>query len=148
MEAVKGTQKEFVIQGRPQKIKVPAGVDTGNRIRFDEYDVEIVVQPDSRFKRENYDIVVDKEISITQAILGDVVEVPTIDGPIKIKIQTGTQSGTMVRLREKGVPHVRGSGRGDEYVRIKILIPSKISSKQKELLQQFEEESKKKKGWF
>lgn len=148
MEAVKGTQKEFVIQGKPQKIKIPPGVDTGNRIRFDDYDVEIQVQADSRFKRENFDIIVEKEISIVQAVLGDVIEVPTIDGPLKLKIQPSVQSGTMMRLREKGVPHVRGSGRGDEYVRLKVVIPDRINAKQKELLMEFDAEGKKKKGWF
>jgi molecular chaperone DnaJ len=148
MEAVKGAEKEFVIQGRPQKIKIPSGVDTGNRIRFDEYDIEIEVKPDAQFKREGNDLIVEKEISIIQAILGDVVDVPTIDEPLKLKIHPGTQSGTLIRLREKGVPHVRGHGRGDEYVKIKVHIPDKITGKQKDLLTQFEAEGTKKKGWF
>ncbi len=148
MEAVKGVEKTVEIGGKQQKIKIPAGVDNGTRIRFEEYDITIEVQPDSRFKREEYDLVVDLEISFSQAVLGDVVTVPTIDGPLNLKVQPGTQSNTMIRLRGKGVSHVHGNGRGDQYVRIKITIPAKITNRQKELLVEFDEESKKKKGWF
>ncbi len=148
MEAVKGVEKTVEIGGKQQKIKIPAGVDNGTRIRFEEYDITIEIQPDSRFKREEYDLVVDLEISFSQAVLGDVVTIPTIDEPLNLKVQPGTQPNTMIRLRGKGVPHVHGSGRGDQYVRIKITIPTKITNRQKELLVEFDEESKKKKGWF
>lgn len=148
MEAVKGVEKKVDIDGKKQTIKIPAGVDNGSRIRFSDYDVIINVQADSRFHREDYDLVTDVNISFSQAILGDIVSVPTIDGPLNLKIQPGTQPGTLVRLRGKGVPHIRGGGRGDQYVRVKITFPNKISSRQKELLEEFEEEGKKKKGWF
>jgi len=148
MEAVKGVEKSVEIDGKKQSIKIPAGVDSGSRIRFSDYDIIIAVQPDSRFHREDYDIITDITISISKAALGDVVSVPTIDGLLKLKMQPGTQSGTLVRLRGKGVPHVRGGGRGDQYVRVKVEIPHKLTSKQKELLKEFEEENNKKKGWF
>lgn len=148
MEAVKGVEKTVEVEGKRQKIKIPAGVDDGSHIRFSDYDVVIEVQPDSRFKREDYDLVTDIEISLTQAALGDVVAVPTIDGTLNLKIQPGTQSGTFIRLRGKGVPHVHGGGRGDQYVRVKVAVPTKLSGRQKELLEEFEEEAKKKKGWF
>ncbi len=148
MEAVKGTEKEVEIEGKSQKIKIPAGVDNETRIRFSDYDIIVEVQQDSRFRREGYDLISDAEVSFGQAALGDVISVPTIDGPLNLKVQPGTQPGTLIRLRGKGVPHVRGSGRGDHYVRLKVLVPTKLSGRQKELLQQFNKEGKEKKGWF
>lgn len=148
MEAVKGVEKTVEVEGKRQKIKIPAGVDNGSRIRFGDFDIVVDVQPDSRFKREDYDLVTDVQISYPQAVLGDVISVPTIDGPLNLKIQPGTQPGSFVRLRGKGVQHVHSNGRGDQYVRIKVTVPSKITSRQKELLAEFEEEGKKKKGWF
>ncbi len=148
MEAVKGVEKTVEVEGKRQKIKIPAGVDSGSRIRFGDFDIIVEVQPDSRFHREDYDLVTDIEISFTQAALGDVVAVPTIDGTLNLKIQPGTQSGTFIRLRGKGVPHVHSGGRGDQYVRIKVKVPTKLTGRQRELLQEFEEEIKKKRGWF
>lgn len=146
MEAVKGVTKEVhVPRGRAgegsvrKTIKIPAGVDTGSRIRFDDFDIVVEVRPDKQFKREGNDLIIDYEITYTQAALGSVVEVPTIDGPLSIRIQPGTQPGTLIRLRGKGVPHVRGSGRGDQYVRIKLTIPTHLSRRQRELLEEFEE---------
>lgn len=148
MEAVKGVEKTVEIEGKEQKIKIPAGVDNGTRIRFDDYDVIIEVAPDSRFRREDYDLITDIEISFSQAALGDVSSVPTIDGPLNLKIQPGTQPGTLIRLRGKGVPHVRGGGRGDQYVRVKVTVPTKLSGREKQILEEFEEEGKKKRSWF
>lgn len=148
MEAVKGVEKTVELEGKRQKIKIPAGVDNGMRVRFGDFDIVVEVQPDSRFKREDYDLITDVEISFSQAALGDVLSVPTIDGPLNLKIQAGTQPGSFIRLRGKGVPHVHSSARGDQYVRVKISIPSRLTNRQKELLSEFEEESKKKKGWF
>ena len=148
MEAVKGTEKTVDIEGKKQSIKIPAGVNDGSRIRFKDYDVIIRVKPDARFQREEHDLVSEFPINFSQAVLGDIVNVTTIDGPLKIKIQPGTQPGSLIRLRGKGVPYLRGGGRGDHYIRIKILIPSKLTPRQKELLEEFEEESKKKKSWF
>lgn len=148
MEAAKGVTKTVEIEGKKQNIKIPAGVDDGTRVRFGNFDILVEVSPDKQFKREGYDLIVDKEISLSQAILGDVVEVPTIDGPLKLKIQSSTQPGTLIRLGGKGIPHVHGRGRGDQYVRIKLNLPTHLTGRQKELLQEFEEEGKKKKGWF
>jgi len=148
MDAVKGCEKTVKIEGRTRKIKIPAGVDNGSRIRFAEFDVVIEVRPDSRFRREDYDLYLDLPISFTQAILGDAVSVPTIDGPVKLKVQPGTQPNTLVRLRGRGVLHPYGSSRGDQYVRIKITIPQKLTQSQREILEQFEDEGKTKRGWF
>ena len=148
-EAVHGTEKSVNLNGKSQKIKVPAGVDRGSRIRFDDYDVIIDVTPDKKFQREGYDIVSEKELSYAQAAMGGEIEVETVDGKIKIRVPSGTQPNTLIRLSGKGVKHIRGSGKGDHYVRIKIIIPKKLSNKQKELLEEFEKESAKSgKGWF
>lgn len=145
MDAVRGVTKEVhVPAGRAgdgsvrKTIKIPAGVDTGSRIRFDDFDIQVDVRPSKEFKREGDDLVVDKEVTYTQAVLGAVVEVSTIDGDLKIRIQPGTQPGTVIRLRGKGAPHVRGSGRGDQYVRINLTVPTHLSRKQRELLEQLE----------
>jgi DnaJ-class molecular chaperone len=148
-EAIHGTEKTVTIDGKSQKIKIPAGVDSGNRIRFDTYDVVVDVQESSKFQRQGYDIVADRELSFAQAAIGGEIEVETVDGKIKIRVPAGTQPNTLIRLSGKGVKHVRGSGKGDHYVRIKITIPKKLSNKQKELLEEFEKESSKSgKSWF
>ena len=145
MEAARGVTKEVhVPAGRAgdgsvrKTIKIPAGVDTGSRIRFDDFDIQVDVRPSKEFKREGDDLIIDTEITYTQAALGAVVEVPTIDGHLSIRIQPGTQPGTLIRLRGKGVPHVRGSGRGDQYVRILLTIPTHLSRRQRELLEQLD----------
>ncbi|MBM3283622.1 hypothetical protein FJY90_05265 [Candidatus Gottesmanbacteria bacterium] len=148
MEAVKGVEKTVEIEGKRQKIKIPAGVDSGSRIRFGNFDIVVEVKPDPHFRRDEYDLISDIEISFSQAILGDVVSVPTIDGALNLKIQPGTQPGTLIRLRGKGVPYVHHGSRGDQYIRVKIIVPTKLTSRQKELLKEFEEEGKRKKGWF
>ncbi|MDP1722842.1 MAG: DnaJ C-terminal domain-containing protein [Candidatus Gottesmanbacteria bacterium] len=143
LEAVRGVTKEVHIprgragEGSVKKtIKIPAGVDTGSRIRFDDFDIVVSVRPDKQFKREGNDLIIDQEISYTQAALGSVVSVPTIDGTLSIRIQPGTQPGTLIRLHGKGVTHIRGSGRGDQYVRIQLTIPTHLSRRQKELLEE------------
>ena len=146
LEAVKGTQKKVNLGGKVQTIKIPAGVDDGSRIRFGDYDVILNVTPDKRFRREGYDIVSEEEISFPEASLGTQIEVATVEGKVKLKIPSGTQPDTIIRLKGKGIAHVRGSGKGDHYVRIKIVVPKNLSSRQKELLKEFD--SSKKHGWF
>src|SRR3989344_5457751 len=141
MEAVKGVEKDVSVNGKKQKIKIPAGVDSGSRIRFGEYYIVVDVTADQRFQREGTDIVSDKEISFTQAILGAEVPIETVDGEVKIRIPAGTQPGSHIRLRERGVQRVRGNGKGDHYVRIMISMPKTLTRRQKELLEEFEKES-------
>lgn len=147
MDAVRGVTKEVVIEKKEQKIKIPAGVDNGSRIRFGDYDVIVQVNPHPKFQREGYDIVADEEISFAQAALGDTVSVETVQGPVKLKIPSGTQPGTVIRLAQRGVPYVNSSNKGNHYVRIKVTVPKNLTSEQKKLLEQFES-SKGKKGWF
>lgn len=146
MEAVKGVTKKISVEGKQQTVKIPPGVDNGSRIRFGEYDVLIDVRADKRFKREGYDIVTEEEVTFPQAALGTEIQVETVEGVVKLKIPSGTQPNTIIRLREKGIRHVRGTGKGDHYVQVKVTVPKNLSSHQKELLREFDRS--KKKGWF
>jgi len=137
-EAVHGTQKEVEIEGKRQKIKIPAGVDDGSEIRFSNYIIVCQVSRHPKFVRRGYDIVTEHEISYSRAALGSVEDIETIDGPVKIRIPSGTQPGTQIRLRAKGVPRVSGHGQGDHYVIIRVKVPSKLSRDQKRLLEELE----------
>ncbi|OGD57653.1 hypothetical protein A3I57_01585 [Candidatus Beckwithbacteria bacterium RIFCSPLOWO2_02_FULL_47_23] len=141
MEAAKGAERTIIHQGKEYKIKIPAGADDGTRIRFNEFYVTVEVKPDTRFKRDGADIFIDEPITFSQAALGAVVPVPTLDGELKLKVQPGTQSGTLIRLRGQGMPHLQSRGRGDQYVRLIINIPSRLSRRQRQLLEEFEEEN-------
>lgn len=148
-ESVHGTEKTVTINGKKQKIKIPAGVDSGSRIRFDDYDIIMDVTSDPKFRREGYDIVTEQEISFPQAALGMDLNVDTINGAVKIRVPAGTQPGTLIRLSGRGVPRLRGGGAGDHYVKINVVVPKKLNSKQKELLEALQkEESNKGKSWF
>ncbi|OGY25050.1 MAG: molecular chaperone DnaJ [Candidatus Woykebacteria bacterium RBG_13_40_7b] len=128
-----------------RSIKIPSGVDDGDTIRFtslgeagekggsygDLY-LTVRVLPHKFFKRAGYDIYFEQPISFKQAALGDQVEVPTLEGQVKLKIPEGTQTGTEFRLRENGIKY--GGSRGDQYVRVKIITPTRLSTKQKEAL--------------
>ncbi len=139
MEAVKGVEKEIEIGGRKRKIKIPAGVDDGTRINFRDFILSLNVKPHDIFERDGSDIFVRVNIPYSLAALGGNIEVPTInDGEIKLKIRPGTQPGTMIRLRGKGIVQLRG--RGDQYVRINIAVPSRLSRQQKRLVGEMEKE--------
>ncbi|MGB9706881.1 MAG: DnaJ C-terminal domain-containing protein [Microgenomates group bacterium] len=138
MEAAKGCEKEIVVGGKKRKIRIPPGVEDGTRIKFSDFYVTIDVRPDKVFRRDGDDVFVNQEISLGTAILGGMVEVPTIDGPVKLRIRPGTQPGTMVRLRGRGVKHLREDGRGDQYVRLLVKIPEKLTPRQRELIREFE----------
>ncbi|MDA1316489.1 MAG: J domain-containing protein [bacterium] len=139
-EAVRGVEKQTVINGKEKIIKVPAGVDDNMRIRFNEFDVIISIAPDSKFTRKGQDIFYEQHLSLTQAILGATIQIPTVDKEVKVKVKPGTQSGSMIRLQGKGVPHVNSSGKGDQYITFKVIIPTKLSTKAKELIQALENE--------
>jgi DnaJ-class molecular chaperone len=148
-DSVHGIEKQVSINGKNQKIKIPAGVDRGSRIRFDDYDVVIDVTPDAKFGREGYDIVTQQDVTYAQAALGGELKVETIDGSVTIRMPAGTQPDTLIRLSGRGVPRLRGGGKGDHYVRIKVNVPKKLSKRQKELLEELEkEETSGKKSWF
>ena len=137
---------------RKIKVNIPKGVDQGSRVRVtgggeagvrgggngDLY-VYIFIKPHKIFQRQGNDVVVEVPVSFVQAALGDKVQVPTLDGPVDMKVPAGTQSGKVLRLRDKGVPNLRGAGRGDEHVVIKVLTPQNLNQRQKELLREFGE---------
>ncbi|MGB6838764.1 MAG: DnaJ C-terminal domain-containing protein [Microgenomates group bacterium] len=141
MEAVKGTEKEVSIEGKKRKIKIPAGVSEGSRINFQDFILSINIRPHEMFERDGPDIFVKLAIPFSLATLGGTVEVPTIDGEVKIRIKAGTQSGIMIRLRGKGAPRLRGRGKGDEYVRVFVAVPGKLTREQKELLKKIKKEN-------
>lgn len=148
MDAVKGATKKVSIGGKTQTVKIPAGVDNGQRVRFGEYDVIVEVKPDKRFKREGYDVVTEEEVTFPQAALGHEINVQTIDGDVKLRIPPGTQPNTVIRLSKKGIPYVNSpSNKGDHYVQVKVTVPKSLSSHQKDLLKEFDG-TKKKSGWF
>jgi len=138
LEAAKGCEKEIIIDGKKRKIRIPPGVEDGTRIKFSDFYVTIDVKPDKIFRREGDDVFVNQEISLGTAILGGVVEVPTIDGPVKLKIRPGTQPGTMIRLRGRGIKRLHFYNRGDQYIRLLVKIPEKLTPRQKELIKEFE----------
>ncbi|MCL5289846.1 MAG: molecular chaperone DnaJ [Bacillota bacterium] len=131
-------------------VKIPAGVDDGSRLRLsgegeaglrggppgDLY-VYIMVRPHKFFRREGNEVICDIDISFAQAALGDVIEVPTLDGTADLKLPEGTQTGTVFRIKGKGIPYLNGSGRGDQHVRVKVATPTKLNDKQRELLREF-----------
>lgn len=135
MDAAEGCEKEFIIKGRKRKIKIPAGVDDGSRIKFPDFYITIDVKSDKVFRRDGADVFVDQEIPLKMAILGGTIEVPSIEGEIKIRIRPGTQSGTMLRLANRGINRLHGFGKGDQYVRLLIKIPQKLTRAQKEALE-------------
>ena len=101
--------------------------------------VRIKVAPSKKFTRKGSDIYIDTHISMGHAALGVEVTVPTVDGDVKYKIPAGTQSGTLFRLKGKGVPRVNSSGRGDQYVKVIVDIPKNLNEKQKDALRAFME---------
>ncbi|MCK4819111.1 molecular chaperone DnaJ, partial [bacterium] len=105
-----------------------------------DFILSINVRPHKIFERDGADVYMRLTIPFSTATLGGTIEVPTVDGEVKLKIRSGTQSGTMMRLRGKGVPYLRGRGRGDQYVRIQVAVPNKLTRKQKTLMNEFKEE--------
>lgn len=99
--------------------------------------VVIRVKPHKLFVRQGDDLIYQAPISFVQATLGDEIDVPTLEEKVKLKIPEGTQPGTRFRLRSKGIPHLRGYGRGDLIVQVEVVIPKKLNDKQKELLVKF-----------
>ena len=140
MEAVKGVEKEFTIEGSRRKIKIPAGVDEGTKINFGDFTLSVNVTPHEFFERDGDDIYINVTVPYTMAVLGGTIKVPTIDDEIKIKVRNGTQSGTMIRLKGKGAPNPHHKTKGDQYVKINILVPEKLTRTQKRIIDDLKEE--------
>ncbi len=144
--------KGRVYVSRRLTVTVPPGVDGGTQIRlagegemgerdgsFGNLYVVLSVEPHPIFQRRDDDIIVELQVNLAQAALGAEVKVPTLEGEDEISISPGTQSGTVLRLRNKGIPHLRQNGRGDELVLVQVVVPTKLSRQQKRLFQELSE---------
>jgi len=133
-------------------VNIPAGIDDGQTISLHgqgsaganggpagDLLVTVIVRPDSRFERDGNSVLLEQEISFSQAALGADIEVPTLDGKVKLTIPEGTQPDTTFRLRGKGIPYLRGQGRGDQFVTVRVNVPRGMSSAQKEALRNYAE---------
>ncbi len=134
---------------RQKVVSVPAGVDTNTQIRLagegqpginggpnGNLYIAIQVKPHKYFRRRDYDILMDLNINVAQAVLGAEVEIPTVDGQATLKIPAGTQPGKVLHMRGKGVPHLRSNGRGDQLVIVNVEIPSRLTQEQRQLFEQ------------
>lgn len=154
-EAIFGGEKRLSIR-KPDgsvetlTVKIPAGIDTGKKIRVkgkgmpgmggappgDLY-LTVEVKKDPLFERRGDDVVVEREVRFTEAVLGSIVTVPTLEGrAVRVKVPPGTKDGAMIRLRGYGVPHLKGGGRGDLYVRVRIKVPERVTEEQRRLLEE------------
>lgn len=152
-ESIHGVTKQVEIQdqsGARQKltIKVPPGVGDGTRMRFGEVDIVFRVPNHRDFNREGADIFTDQTLSIPQIVLGDIIQVKTIWGEVKLKVPAGTQPGSLVRIKGQGAPKLSTSGRGDHYVRINLDVPKKLTTSEKKLYEELMNLKTHKKGWF
>lgn len=147
----KGTQSKT----KKVDLKIPAGIDDGAVIRLREYGeaiangpkgdlyVNVRVKPHKKFTREGDLILSEEHVSMVEAALGTEIDVETVDGPIRMKVPAGTQSGSDFKLSNHGVPHLKGATRGAHIVTIVVDTPTKLTKQQKELLEQFNNPTKK-----
>ena len=135
---------------RKIKIKIPAGIDDGQTLSISgkgnagvnggpagDLRVSVIVRPHSQFERDGSSVLLNQQISFAQAVLGADIEVPTLDGKVKLTIPEGTQPGAVFRLRGKGIPYLHGSGRGDQFITVSIAVPKGLTNSQKEHLKAF-----------
>lgn len=143
------------------EVKIPKGVDDGTRIRLsgeggagdrggpsgDLY-IYCSVLEHEIFDRQGFDLITEVKVPFTMVALGGEIDIPTLDGDVKLKIPAGTQSNTIFRIKGRGMPHLRYNGNGNLMVRCVVDVPKKLNSKQKELLKDLEETFERKKGFF
>jgi molecular chaperone DnaJ len=136
-------------------VSIPAGIDEGHQIRLSNEGeigrrggaagslyVAVHVQPHPSLRREGTELFYEADVSIVQAALGTTIAVPTVDGDEDVEVKSGTQPGTEIRLRGRGVPHLRRTGsKGDLHVFVNVVVPAKLSKKQRELLTEYAVES-------
>ena len=134
-------------------VKIPRGIPSGKKLRLagkgmegrnggppgDLY-LQISVREHSIFTREADDLVVEKEIAFSEAVLGTTIEVPTLEGVKKVKVPSGTQTHTKLRLKGLGLPHFQEEGRGDEFVKVIVKVPKRVSEKSKKLIEELARE--------
>jgi len=157
-ESVHGTQKTVEVErveGNENKrvrekmnIRIPSGVDEGTRMRFGDVDIVFHIRASNDFQREGSDIFTEAKLSVPEAVLGTMIDVKTIHGKVKVRVPAGTQSGTLVKIKDKGVFSLKGKP-GDHYVRVVVQIPVKISAEEKQLYELLlGSKDPKKKSWF
>ena len=142
------------------KVNIPAGIDSGQRVRYDNEGhagsnggekgglyVEVRVAPHKLFSRNGFDVLLEVPISIVDATLGTTIEVPTLYGNKEIKIPEGTQSGTVFTIKNYGIKKLKGTGKGDMFVKVVVEVPKSVSKEQKEFLKRFEQISDQKKQY-
>jgi curved DNA-binding protein len=134
-------------------VKIPRGIPSGKKLRLagkgmegrrggppgDLY-LQVSIKDHSVFTREGDDLMVEKEINFSEAVLGTTIEVPTLEGTKKVKVPSGTQSHTKMRLKGLGLPHFQGEGKGDEYVKVVVKVPKRVNEKSRGLIQELAEE--------
>jgi curved DNA-binding protein len=156
-EAASGGEKRISYRkgGKIEEVsvKIPKGILSGKKLRLagkgmegknggppgDLY-LQISIRKHPIFNREGDDLTVEKEINFTEAVLGTTIEVPTLVGKKRVKIPPGTQSHTKMRLKDLGIPHFQAEGRGDEYVRVIVRVPKKVTEKSKRLIEELARE--------
>lgn len=152
-EALHGATKTIEVEGEGNKrkrltIKIPAGVDSGTRIRFDGLDIVFRVSRHPEFLREGSDIFSEVLLSIPQIILGDVVDIKTVWGKVNLKVPAGTEPGSLIRIKGQGMPNLQRVSKGDHYVRVKLDIPKRLSTEEKKLYEKLSGLKSDKKSWF
>jgi curved DNA-binding protein len=156
-EAASGGEKRVSYRknGKVEEIsvKIPRGIPSGKKLRLSGKGMEgrnggpqgdlylqVSIKEHPFFKREGDNLLVEKEINFSEAVLGTTIEVPTLEGTKKVKIPPGTQSHTKMRLKGLGIPHFQGEGKGDEYVKVIVKIPKKVTEKSRGLIQELAKE--------
>ena len=142
----------MIRRNRTIKVNIPGGIDNGQTISMrgqgsagvnggepGDLFVTVSIKRHELFEREGTAVLLSLPVSFVQAALGTELEVPTLDGKVKYSIPAGTQTGTVFRLRGKGIQNLRGSGRGDQYVTVNVSVPTSLTSEQKDLLKKFAE---------
>jgi curved DNA-binding protein len=154
-DAFHGSQQRLALQTNPGApptqidVKIPAGVRDGSRVRLagkgepgqggaprGDLFLDIKIRPHHLYRREGDDLYLDLPVTVTEAALGTEVEVPTLSGRTRIKVPAGSQSGQLLRLRGKGMPRLKGGGHGDLLTRIKVVTPTQLSDRERELLEE------------
>jgi len=157
-ESATGAEKKISIRTGQKldeiKVKIPAGISSGKKLRIagkglqepsggkpGDLFLNIQVLPHHAFAREGDDLLIEKSIPYSKAVLGATLEVETLEGPVKkIKVPAGTQNNTKIRMRGFGIKHMKGEGKGDLYVKINVDVPKKVTEKQAALIRKLTEE--------